>query len=201
VDQDATIELQGETTTGHLRYVRKDPFRLKLETTMDKQVTRQVLNGREAWSLFPGDSLLRVADTTDVNDLRAAFLSDPIHLMLEASTPITRVAWRGRETIDGHDADRVDTAQPDDTVKRFYFDAKTRRLLAVDVVEPILQIVAPARWLYRDWREVQGVWWPYEEKRLISGQPYMTLRTVSIQINPGVKDAEFVAPSSMRFSR
>jgi len=196
VEAEMAIVLRGQTANGRLRQVRKDPYRLKIVTTVGPQQTSQVLDGRQAWSLLPGDSALRVADSAQVASLRAIYRLDSVRLLRAAADSSTRVAGRGREVLEQGDAERVDVLFADGSTRRLFFDPVSHRLMAVDLTG-LAALLAPSRWTFDDYRLVQGVWWPFHERRLISGQPFMELRATSVQINAGVGDEEFAAPASV----
>ena len=195
VESEMTLTVRGETANGRLRQVRKDPDRLKLVTSFGNRQTFQVLSGRQSWSLLPGDTTLRVGDSTEVAGLRATFRTDPARLLRAAADSTARLAHRGRENLEGRESERVDVVFEDGGARRMFFDPVSRRLLAVEALEPGRTMIAPTRWLFADYRQVQGVWWPHDERRLVGGEPYMQLRTVSVQFNPGVSDEEFQAPT------
>jgi hypothetical protein len=64
--------------------------------------------------------------------------------------------------------------------------------------EPGFEFIGPARRLYHDYRDVDGIAWPWAEERLLAGQNYMTLRFDSVRLNTGVADEEFQKPANRR---
>ena len=69
--------------------------------------SRQVLNGRAAWSRDPSGGTSAV-DSMSVEALRNGFGSDVLHLLLEASAADTRVGALGRDTLEDRAVDKVE---------------------------------------------------------------------------------------------
>ena len=51
-----------------------------------------------------------------------------------------------------------------------------------------------ARRVYRDFRTVSGVLWPFHEERMLGGTKTMTLSLRSVTIDTGVSDSIFEPP-------
>ena len=167
--------------------------------------TVQTLNGDRAWATpGPGNAGGRGEaqdlDSLSVAAMRSGFESDLPHLLLAAAAG-SRVAARGRQQVDGLEADAVEVARGGGEPRMLYFEVSTHRLIAMDQwgVEPI---EAPAgggarftaRRIYRDYRPVQGIPWPYGEERLLAGQTQMKLTTKRVVLNAGVDETMFEKP-------
>ena len=73
-----------------------------------------------------------------------------------------------------------------------HFDPKTRQLMAMDQHEARApRRASSARRLYRDFRPVNGIPWPYVEERLLDGQPVMILNVTKVVLDGGVDDSIF----------
>jgi hypothetical protein len=176
VDAHMQLTVQGELLSGTLRQMRKEPWRMVQSSVFGGGEVSQVLNGAQAWSKSPGDSLLRDADSSTVVGLRSGFETDLPHLLLSAADTTTRVAARGSETIGTQVCDRVDVLLPDGQVRRLYFAADTHRLTAIDMPEPGSSSPVPRAGCTMT-RDVSGCSGPGEE-RLLAGQNYMTLKPI-----------------------
>ena len=76
-------------------------------------------------------------------------------------------------------------------------DAKDHRLIAEDPGDAKARSgPAAVRRLYRDYREVNGVLWPFYEERLRGGGRTMTVLLRSVTLDGGVADTLFEKPSS-----
>ncbi len=51
-----------------------------------------------------------------------------------------------------------------------------------------------ARRIYRDYRAVQGLQWPFSEERLIEGETAMRMQVRTVKLNGGVSDQTFGRP-------
>jgi len=198
VDAHIQLTVQGEVLSGTLRQMRKDPWRMVQSSVFEGGEVSQVLNGTQAWSKAPGDSLLRDSDSSGVAGLRSGFDTDLPHLLLSAADTSSRVAARGRETIGTQECDRVDVLVKDGQVRRLYLASDTHRLTAIDMPEPGFEFIGPSRRLYHDFRDVNGIAWPWAEERLLAGQNYMTLKLDAVRLNTGVSDDEFTKPANRR---
>jgi predicted Zn-dependent peptidase len=188
----------GREITGEMQQVRKEPWKMLLATRLMGFDTQQVLDGRHGWLRYGGDSVVvSDADSTTVDGLRAGFSADIVHLLRSAASPGTRVAWRGRATIGGREADIVDADAREAEPRRLYFDRLTHRLVAMDQNEERPGSgTYNTRRIYKDYHPVAGVWWPYYEERLLSGRRVMTLSLQRVAFNTGVEDATFRKPAA-----
>jgi hypothetical protein len=125
-----------------------------------------------------------------------------VHTLLDAADPATEVAWLGPGRADGRDADVLEvTAAPAGGARPaerhlLYLDAGDHRLIAEDLGDAGTQPgPGMVRRVYRDYRAVAGVLWPFYEERLIGGTKTMTLSAQSVTINTRVSDALFERPA------
>jgi hypothetical protein len=194
--QDAAIRLAipGGEVAGTLRQLRKDPNKLALVTSVQGVDTRQVLNGTRAWTVIAESDTAQEGDTLDVSALHVALISDLPHVMLSASDDRARVAARGRERVSGHDVDKVEVASSRDPWRMLYFDATTHRLLAFDQRERDERGPYLARRVFSDYRALDGIQWPYQEERFVSGQSLMKLDFTGVQLNLELEEKQFLPP-------
>ena len=206
VEANATLLWNGQSVVGEIRQIREEPFKMVYSTRFANVSTVQTLNGDRAWATpGPGNAGGRGEaqdlDSLSVAAMRSGFESDLPHLLLAAAAAGSRVAARGRQQVDGLEADAVEVARGGSEPRMLYFDVSTHRLIAMDQwgVEPI---EAPAgggarftaRRIYRDYRPVQGIPWPYGEERLLAGQTQMKLTTKRVVLNAGVDETMFEKP-------
>jgi len=195
VDADMMLMNGGQQMSGSMQQVRKDPYRMVFVTRFQGFDARQTLNGMQAWSQPLGDSThLVMADTLLVAGLRAGFSSDLPHLLLGALDPGAHPSYQGRDQVSGRDADVVRVDLQGGERRRFYFDAQTHQLLAMDEPGPA-GMGTTARRIYGSPAKVDGVLWPMTEERQLDGQQVMTLKVKSVKLNTGVSDAMFRKPN------
>lgn len=197
--KDSTIEGEVIVTpgpreqTGKVLQVRKDPDRFLFSLTVSVIKSTQVLNGARGWARAgdePGQ--IEDLDSVSVAGLRAGNRSDPRHLLLSAADPASRVAWRGEERRDERDTDVLEVVSAEGERRLLFLDADGHRLVAMEQNDRGHSV----RRIYRDLRIVNGVLWPFNEERLLDGQPTMTFALSRVAFNTGVRDALFLKPGS-----
>ncbi len=179
--------------TGQVVQVRKEPMHFMFSTTFPLLRTMQVLDGARAWSLADANPpQFEDLDSLAIAGLRAGFRSDLQHLLITVADPTTRVAWRGVERMGESDADVVEMVASDGERRVLFLDAVSHRLVAMEQNEG----GHSARRHYRDYRNVNGVLWPFNEERLLDGQRAMSLTLRRVAFNTGIKDEIFHKPGS-----
>jgi predicted Zn-dependent peptidase len=198
IEADVVMSAGPQQYVGQMLQVRKEPMRFQFGTTFPGIRSAQVLDGDHAWALT-GDNPPQVEDLDSlaVVGLRAGFRSDLHHLLLTAADSAARVAWRGQERVDERDADVIEVIARDGERRVLFLDAASHRLVAMEQSEA----GHSARRYYRDFRDVNGVLWPFSEERLLDGQRAMTLTVRRVAFNTGVKDEVFRRPSPQKRPR
>jgi hypothetical protein len=203
LEGDMVVQTDNKSLALAVRQIRKEPFRLRYSTRVSNVENGQILNGARGW-VYSSDDSLRVTglDSVGVQTLRAVFRSDVVHSLLDAADPAVEVAWLGPGQADGRAADvlEVTSAAPPGggpaEQRLLYLDATDHRLIAVDTGDARLRASPLAvRRVYRDYRMVAGMPWPFYEERLRGGTKTMTLSLLSVTINTGVSDMTFEPPT------
>ena len=203
LEGDMVLQLEGNSFTVLVRQVRKEPFRMRYSTRVSDVENGQVLNGTRGWMYSSAADSMQVmdADSVGVEALREVFRSDVVHSLLAAAEPGVEVAWLGPGRADGRDADvlEVTAAAPPGGGPAeqclLYLDATEHRLIAEDLGDAGMRASLEAvRRVYRDYRTVAGVPWPFHEESLRGGSKTMTLSLQSVTINTGVSDLLFEPP-------
>jgi hypothetical protein len=192
IEGDLRIVAGDEEVTGQAVQVRKEPGRFLFSTEFPGIRTVQVLDGDKAWSSGGEPVEYTDLDSVTAGGLRAGFRSDVLHLLVTAADSAARVAWRGQERLDTRDADIVEVIARDGERRVLFLDSETHRLMAMEQSE----VGHSARRRYADFRDVNGILWPFSEDRLLDGQRVMTLALKRVAFNTGVKDAAFKKPST-----
>lgn len=203
LEGDMVVQAEGSSLTIMVRQIRKEPFRMRYSTSYSSVENGQILNGTRGWLYSSGDSLrVTSVDSVGVENLREVFRSDFVHSLLATAEPAVEVAWRGPGRADGRAVDvlEVTTAAGPGGVpaeqRLLYLDATDHRLIAEDLGDAAMRASPLAvRRVYRDYRTVEGVSWPYYEERLRGGTKTMTLSLLSVTINTGVSERTFEPPA------
>ena len=205
VSGEMVLRLRGNDTQIQMQQLRKDPFRMRHTTRLGSMENGQILNGTRGWIYTSGTDSPQVidADSVGIAAMRVAFRSDIVHTLLAAADPSAEVAWRGPGKADGRDADLIEVTSPAPPgggpaeQRLLSLDAKDHRLIAEDPGDAKARSgPAAVRRLYRDYREVNGVLWPFYEERLRGGGRTMTVLLRSVTLDGGVADTLFEKPSS-----
>jgi zinc protease len=202
LEGDMVVQAEGNSLTIMVRQIRKEPFRMRYSTSFSSVENGQILNGTRGWLYSSGDSLrVTGVDSLGVETLRAVFRSDFVHSLLAAAGPAVQVAWLGAGRADGRDADVLevtDAAPPGGgpaEQRLLYLDTTDHRLIAEDLGDAGMRASPLAvRRVYRDFRTVAGVPWPFYEERLRGGTKTMALSLLNVTIDTGVSDRTFEPP-------
>ena len=204
LEGDMVLQLEGSSSlTLVVRQIRKEPFRMRYATRVSAMENGQILNGTRGWLYSKGDSLqVTGVDSVGVEALRAVFHSDVVHSLLAAAEPGVEVAWLGPGRADSRAADLLELTfvappggGPADQ-RLLYLDATTHRLIAEEPGDARMRASpAAVRRVYRDYRTVSGVSWPFYEERMRGGTKTMTISLQSVTINTGVSDRMFEPPA------
>jgi len=180
-------------TPGTLRQMRKEPDRLVSITEFKDFLSRQVLNGNRAWSVT-GQAVVD-ADSAQTAGLKASFQSDLPHVLMALRDPRARVVSRGTDRLLDRSVDALDVRVAGGAFRRYYFDALTHLLEAVDFFDGVPGLAAHrSRRLFGGYETVDGLRWPFREERQIDGQSSMRIEITGVRTNTGVSDKEFEKP-------
>lgn len=191
IDGEMVLGPEGRELQSQFSSVRA-PGRFIYMTKLFEFETRQVLDRGSAWALSIADTAsIAELDSTAVEHLEMSREGDLVSVLLAASQPGARPALRGREVIEGQEADLVDVQTSRGAV-RLAIDVRTRRVLAVDGGLSRQQFLERRR--MRDYKLVRGVLLPHDEERFIEGQPVSRIRSKQIRLNAPVDENLFVRP-------
>ena len=193
-DADITLSSGGQQFSGHLTQTRKEPYRMAYFTRFETLESTQILDGLQAWSLAGGADAVEDVDSVGVVGLRASFRADLPHLLIDAAAPGSRVVYHGEDRVGTTDVDVLDVTQSDGGWRRYGFDRKTHLLFVLDELGAGGGSSVASRRLFRDYRTVQGIHWPFVEERLLDNEPAMRMQIISVKLNSGVNDKTFARP-------
>ncbi len=195
VISDMTLTLNGRDLLGQVTSVRKEAYKLLTQTRFLGLTTKQVLNGTIGWSQADVDSVGMPMDSLAVRGMRASFEGDPAHVLLVAADSAATVIARGTGAVGTTETDDVEVITAAGERRRYHFDKSTGRLLQLDQyssADSWAEVLT--RRIYADFKEADGVIWPFKEERRSPGDNIMRLDVKSVRLNQGVSDATFVRP-------
>lgn len=181
---------------GDLTQIRKDPFRMLIVTTFLSMETKQALDVDRTWTTASGTAGIQDGDSLQLAGLRGEFRSDLPHVLIGAIEPGVRATWRGADRVDGRDVDGIDLVDGRGTRSRIYLDSKTHMLVSLERYESVVPgSFFTARRVYRDYRPVVKLQWPFEEERSIEGRSAMRVNISEVRLNLGIGDRIFARPA------
>jgi len=197
IEEKIAMDGPGMNTTGSIRQLRKDPDRFLSVTQYKEYEARQVLNGSHGW-IMTGNQLVD-ADSLQIVSLRASYLSDLPHLLLALEDRGVQLIASGPDRIEQRDVEGVEVRLLEGQRRRYYFDAVTHLLAAID----FFQIAADgeehrSRRLYGSYQTVDHVRWPFREQRLLDNRMAMRIEITDVKTNFGVTDRDFEKPAMRR---
>jgi hypothetical protein len=186
-----------------MQMMRKEPDRLRYSTRVGGFETGQVLDGARGWTYMGTADSLSVSDVDSVGvvAMRTLFGSDVVHTLLAALAPSVQVAARGPGRADGRDVEVLEVIRPaaaggsGPERSRLYLDSRDHRLVAEDFGEDTARPgTFQVRRVYRDYRPVNGVQWPFYEERHRGGTRTATILLQKVTIDTGLSDDRFERP-------
>ncbi len=181
---------------GDLTQIRKDPLRMLVVTTFLSLETRQGLDVDRSWTTASGTAGIQDGDSLQLAGLRGEFRSDLPHVLLGAIEPGVRATYRGPDRIDGREVDGIDLVDGRGARSRILLDSKTHMLVALERYESVVPgSFFTARRIYRDYRPVQKLQWPFEEERSIEGRSAMRVNISEVRLNLGIGERIFARPA------
>ena len=194
LESDVTLYSGQRTLAGTQKEMKRDPWKLRLETTFTSLSTVQALNGDRGWIRVdvPKDSTTD-EDSLGVVGLRGLYQTDPLHLLLTASSPGARAAYRGDDIISDRPVNVVEVVSSGGRWV-IYLDSSSHALAAMEENSGSALAGPALRRVYGDLRLEQGILWPHTEERLLDGERTIVLHVRSVRFNVGIPDAAFERP-------
>jgi len=210
ISGDMTFQIGGRDLTVTTEQVRKDPWRMVFNMRLPQMQNGQTLEDRRGWLYTLVSDTLSVteADSASVEAMRMAFTSDIVHTLLAVTDSAAVAVWRGPGAAVGREADLLEVTWPAPAGwtgpdrRLLYLDPQDHRIIAVDQGEsPTRPGTFEVRRVYRDYRVVEGIQWPFHEERLLSGTRTTIILIQSVALNRGVPDATFSRPTQRQGER
>ena len=196
LEADVILSAGGQSVLGEMIQIREEPFRMVNSVKFSDLVTQQVLEDRQGWTQSSAaGKRVQDLDTLSVAALRSSFRSDVPHILQEAAVPTNRVGHLGRDWLDERPVEKVEVRDAAGVRRILYIEVSTQRLAGLDFNEdPTARSSFGARRIYRDYRAVGGVWWPFQEERWLNGERVMQLKYTRVDLNKGVEKSAFARP-------
>jgi len=175
----------------------KRPGKLHMEVTIGEQTIIRIYNGRgSGWMVNPfaknkepvamsGDDLRNITDESD-------FDGPLVDYQAKGNT----VEAFGQDEVHGKPALRLKLTTKGGDARTYYFDAANFLLLKWEGTRKAEGQETPVESFFSDYREVNGISYPFEIDTDSPGTNYVQkLTLVKIELNPQLDDARFSKPA------
>jgi len=183
VKQTASVSMGPQTIV--IETFRKQPNKMTSRTLVNGNVMQeQVFDGEKA-------SVTAMGQTQELagEQLESMKFQARMHKFLRYDELGVSLSLEGTEAVDGNPAYKVKVTNPDGMVRYDYYDVGTGlRVKTKQTVQGPQGEITQSQ-TFSDYREVQGVKFPYRID--ISGMRSMTMKVDSIQVNEGIEDQVF----------
>ena len=197
----ATITLQ-PGTDGVLVYERKRPLKMHMEIIAAGQSFLRIYNGKSAgwiYNPFVPNPVVQAMSETDL--LGVAEESDLDGPFVDYKAKGNQIEYVGKEVVDGNSVQKLKLTSKQGDTSYFYFDASTGLIHKWEGTRKVKDRVSgknvdvPWQNLFRDFREVDGLKYPYlVESGAVDGSQTQKIVTTKIEINIPINDSEFAEP-------
>lgn len=162
----------------------------KLKATLKSPGFEAVLfyNGSQVWLQLGG----QVRDITAqyLANMRESIEFDPLLVLWSIAQANYKFEVIGQEQVDGKDTQILRVTNDQGKFADFYFDVKQLVPLKIVQAEDGKQVEK----LLRDYRQVEGFWYPFSQKTLVDKELANSLEILEFKVNTGVGDEQFEKP-------
>jgi hypothetical protein len=189
----ASVVLTGTGETGTLEIYKKAPdkelFALEIPSNGP---TPRAYNGKAGWVLYDPDE---GAQDVSANDLPAMRREFDFYRELHLKSLYPKMALKGKEKIGAEDAYVIEASADDGATEKWYFSTQSGLLLRTDTPYTNDDGQSFLRTDYEDYREVDGVKFPFVWRETCADFDY-DIHFTAIQNNISVDDAKFEKPKA-----
>ncbi len=187
-----TVQVEGLDGTGTmLVYERAPNLQHATLTLPNGAILREGFDGRAPWEQDPSGTVKEVTGARGADSrAEADFYSE---IELGRLYPHARTA--GRQTVDGRQAYVVEGSVPGGTMRRLYFEVDTGLRFRTEIYENALSPSPTTVLHYDDYREIDGIKFPYKGSVEGAG-PAIRFRYTAVRHNAPVSDDELARPVS-----
>lgn len=187
-----TLQVEGIDGTGTmLVYERAPNLQLSILKLPNGAVLRDGFDGTASWEQDPRGVVKEVTGARGAdNRAESDFYSE---IELGKLFPHARTA--GRQTVDGRQAYVVEGSIPGGTLRKMYFEVDTGLRFRTEVFENALSPSPTTVLHYEDYREIDGIQFPYRGSVEGAG-PAIRYRFTVIQHNVPISNDQIARPAS-----
>lgn len=173
------------------------PDMVRMEFTAQGMTGIQAYDGKTGWSVMPfqGKKDPEPMAADDLKDLQnQADLDGPL---MDYKAKGNTVEYLGKEKIEGSDAYKLKVTRKNGTVETTYIDADTGLEVKTISKTMIRGNEAEVVTTFSDFREVEGMTFPFSSETSAVGSPQTQKIIVEkVEINPSLNDSQFHMPAA-----
>ena len=187
----------GPDADGPFVVQRKRPLKLHMEITLSGQTLIRVYDGKSAGWIYnpftPNASVKPMSEVELNNILEEADFDGPF---VDYKQKGNQIEYAGKDEIQGNPAYKLKLTSKDGDVSFFYFDVSTALLLKWEGNRRINEKDVPWESFFHDFREVNGLKYPFLVESDAPGTDQTQRITASkIEVNLPLEDALFEKPN------
>ncbi len=180
------------TVTVEIRTQLSYPDRMRFETVLEMGSFSQGFDGKAAWASTPQGTMDLPADFGN-EYLRSIDLAGGIGLYKKALTGKAEAEFGGEKEFAGQKTQLVEWSGPSGKV-RLYFDAATKLLAGAKYRAATMQGTVEEERRVSDYREVDGVKFPFHWVTYRDGALYSDLTVKDVKLNEKIDAGMFAKP-------
>lgn len=196
IEAKGQAQVQGMSLQIDMMSVTQYPERIYGQQSVFGQTSKQVVVGDEGWVIGPmGTNPMSPEDVAEardnsISDGHLAFLQTASELEVQALDP-QEIAGTPHEVLHVRDLE--------DAALLLFVDAETHLVTRTQRQgqNPMTGAPAEMTMVMRDFRDVDGVPYPYAMEMLLDGESFLTVTTTSVALDAPVDDSLFEKPEGM----
>ena len=187
----------GPDADGPFVVQRKRPLKMHMEITLNGQTLIRVFDGKAAGWIYnpftPNASVKPMSDAELNNIFEEADFDGPF---VDYKEKGNKIEYAGKDEIQGNPAYKLKLTSKDGDVSYFYFDVSTALLLKWEGNRKINEKDVPWESFFHDFREVNGLKYPFLVESDAPGTDQTQRITASkIEVNLPLDDSLFEKPN------
>lgn len=165
------------------------PDRARIQSEMFGTHVVQVLDGNSGWMKSP-QGMMNIP-AAQIQEAQANLKRSYLSILVRAALGDFEAQYLASETIDGAACDTIAIRNGNNFSMNLSFDRENSRLIRQIQREGTDDQITN----YSDYRELDGVWIPFQSKRSVGGKVDRTVNASSYQLNVQIDEATFQKPS------
>ena len=191
LEQDATVNMQGQSLQLGLTMAWKLPDRMVITQKLPMGEMTQGFDGTNGW--MKGFGRLEDLPASGNATFKRQYLTSLFHLFGHPDDLEVRALDEPR-VVDGVSY-QVATVKSDDVRDWTLLFAPDGSLARMERQSDNPQVPGLELTSYDDWRAVGAIRYPHAEKVLVAGQPFLDGKITSLKLNPTLDEAAFKKPA------